>query len=153
MFYGEYEHALDAKSRVIVPARFREIFKERYVERFFITRGLDQCLFLFTEEAWKAVEKTYAAMSFTKEQSRHFNRLLFSGASDVVCDKQGRILIPDYLKNHAEIKTDVMIIGVSNRIEIWAKEKWQSFLSDKSGQYEELADKLITDSSQSSNNP
>lgn len=150
MFYGEYEHALDAKSRVIVPARFREIFKERYVERFFITRGLDQCLFLFTEETWKSVEKKFSEMPFTKGESRSFNRLLFSGASDVICDKQGRILIPDYLKTFAGIQTEVMIVGVSSRIEIWAKDKWQNFLNTNSGQFEELAEKLILDSSQSS---
>ena len=153
MFYGEYEHALDAKSRVIIPARFREIFKERYVERFFITRGLDQCLFLFTEEHWKTVEKEYSDKPFVRGESRNFNRLLFSGATDVVCDKQGRILIPDYLKTHAEIKTEVMIVGVSSRIEIWAKDKWQDFLKNNSGQFEELGEKLILDSSQSSNNP
>ena len=154
MFYGEYEHALDAKSRVIIPARFREIFKERYVERFFITRGLDQCLFLFTEEHWKTVEKEYSDKPFVRGESRNFNRLLFSGATDAVCDKQGRILIPDYLKVHAEIKTEVMIVGVSSRIEIWAKDKWQDFLKNNSGQFEELGEKLILDSSsQSSNNP
>lgn len=150
MFYGEYEHALDAKSRVIIPARFREIFKERYVERFFITRGLDQCLFLFTEESWKTVEKKFSEMPFTKGESRSFNRLLFSGASDVVCDKQGRILIPDYLKTFAAIQTEVMIVGVSSRIEIWAKDKWQNFLNTNGSQFEELAEKLILDSSQQS---
>jgi len=150
MFYGEYEHALDAKSRVIIPARFREIFKERYVERFFITRGLDQCLFLFTEETWKTVEKKFREMPFTKGESRSFNRLFFAGASDAICDKQGRILIPDYLKTFAAIKTEVMIIGVSDRIEIWAKDKWQDFINNNSGQFEVLAEKLILDSSQQS---
>ena len=150
MFYGEYEHALDAKSRVIIPARFREIFKERYVERFFITRGLDQCLFLFTEETWKTVEKKFREMPFTKGESRSFNRLFFAGASDAICDKQGRILIPDYLKTFAAIQTEVMIIGVSDRIEIWAKDKWQNFLNSNSGQFEDLAEKLILDSSQQS---
>lgn len=145
MFYGEYEHSLDNKGRVIIPAKFREIFKEQYVEKFFITRGLDQCLFVFTEETWKTQEKKFRDMPFTKADSRKFNRLYFSGACDVVCDKQGRILIPDYLKDYAGISEAVVIIGVSDRIEIWAKDKWKEFFDGSKGQFEDLADKLITE--------
>lgn len=143
MFYGEYEHALDNKGRVIIPAKFREIFKEHYAERFFLTRGLDQCLFVFTEENWKAQEKKFREMPFTRGEARRFNRLYFSGACDAVCDKQGRILIPDYLKSYAGIKQEVMIIGVSDRIEIWAKEKWHEFYNQHKGNFEDLAEKLI----------
>ena len=145
MFYGEHEHYLDNKSRVIIPAKFREIFKEHYVEKFFITRGLDRCLFVFTEESWKAQEKKFRDMPFTKGEARKFNRLYFSGACDVVCDKQGRILIPDYLKEYAEIKEAVMVIGVSDRIEIWAKEKWKEFYETSKDSFEDLAEKLITE--------
>ncbi len=145
MFYGEYEHTLDAKGRVIIPAKFREIFKEHYVEKFFITRGLDQCLFVFTEETWKVQEKKFRELSFTNTEARKFNRLYFSGACEVIGDKQGRILIPDYLKSHGDIKEDVVIIGVSDRIEIWAKEKWKDFFDHNKGQFENLAEKLITD--------
>lgn len=145
MFYGEYEHTLDAKGRVIIPAKFREIFKEHYVEKFFITRGLDHCLFVFTEETWKAQEKKFRELSFTNSEARKFNRLYFSGACEVIGDKQGRILIPDYLKTHGEIKEDVVIIGVSDRIEIWAREKWKEFFDQNKGQFEDLAEKLITD--------
>ena len=144
MFYGEYEHQLDNKSRVIIPSKFREMFKERYVERFYLTRGLDQCLFVFTEETWKSVERKFREMPFTKAESRKFNRLFFAGAGEVVCDKQGRILIPDYLKSYSEIKSEVVIVGVSDRIEIWAKEKWGTFFNESKGQFEELAEKLIT---------
>ena len=145
MFYGEYEHALDSKGRVIIPAKFREIFKEHYADTFYLTRGLDQCLFVFTEESWKAQEKKFREMPFTKGESRKFNRLYFSGATDAVADKQGRILIPDYLKSYAAIKQDVMIIGVSDRIEIWAKEKWKEFYEQNKGNFEDLAEKLITE--------
>lgn len=144
MFYGEYEHTLDNKGRVIIPAKFREIFKENYVENFFITRGLDQCLFVFTEETWKSQEKKFRDMPFTRGESRNFNRLYFSGASEVICDKQGRILIPEYLKTYAEIKQDLMIIGVSDRMEIWAKEKWKHFYESNKGSFEALAEKLMT---------
>ena len=145
MFYGEYEHALDNKGRVIIPAKFREIFKEHYADTFYLTRGLDQCLFVFTEESWKAQEKKFREMPFTKGESRKFNRLYFSGATDAVADKQGRILIPDYLKSYAAIKQDVMVIGVSDRIEIWAKEKWKEFYEQNKGNFEDLAEKLITE--------
>lgn len=101
MFYGEYEHNIDKKGRLIVPARFREIFKERYSEKFYVTRGLDKCLFLFTEEDWKQQEKKFKELPFTKEEARKFNRIYFSGACEAICDTQGRILIPQYLLDHA----------------------------------------------------
>lgn len=145
MFYGEYEHSLDNKGRVIIPAKFREIFKENYIEKFFITRGLDQCLFVFTEETWRQQEKKFRDLSFTRSESRTFNRLFFSGACDVVCDKQGRVLIPDYLKSYADIKVQAMVIGVSDRIEIWAKEKWEGFYQSNKNSFEDLAEKLITE--------
>ena len=143
MFYGQYEHSLDAKDRVIIPAKFREIFKENYAEKFFITRGLDRCLFVFTEEEWKSQERKFRDMSFTREEARKFNRLYFSGASEVVCDKQGRILLPTYLKSFADIKQDVVIIGVSDRIEIWAREKWNEFFKGNLDSFESLAEKLV----------
>lgn len=143
MFYGEYQHSLDQKDRVIIPAKFREIFKENYAEKFFITRGLDRCLFVFTEEEWRSQEKKFKDMSFTREEARKFNRLYFSGAAEVLCDKQGRILIPVYLKDYADIKVDVVIIGVSDRIEIWAREKWNEFFKQNLGSFESLAEKLI----------
>jgi MraZ protein len=148
MFYGEYEHSLDNKGRVIIPAKFREIFKERYVEKFYITRGLDQCLFVFTEEVWKSQEKKFRDMPFTNSEARKFNRLYFSGASEVVCDKQGRILIPEYLKSYAVIKEQVMIIGVSDRIEIWAQDKWNDFFGKNKDSFEELAEKLMDSSNE-----
>lgn len=143
MFYGEYQHSLDAKDRVIIPAKFREIFKEHYVEKFYVTRGLDRCLFVFPEEEWKEQEKRFRDTPFTREESRKFNRLYFSGACEAICDKQGRILVPSYLKEYAEIKQDVVIIGVSDRIEIWAKEKWEEFFKSNLNSFESLAEKLV----------
>lgn len=145
MFYGEYEHTIDKKGRLIVPARFREIFKERYSEKFYVTRGLDKCLFLFTEEDWKTQEKKFKELSFTREESRKFNRLYFSSACEVVCDMQGRILVPQYLLDYAGIKEDVMIVGVSDRVEIWSKEKWQQFFGSSIDSFETLAEKLLDD--------
>ena len=143
MFYGEYEHSLDKKGRLIVPSKFREIFKEHYAEKFYITRGLDKCLFVFTEEERKAQERKFKDMPFARQESRQFNRLYFAGSCEVACDKQGRILVPQYLKEYAEIKQDVMIVGVSDRIEIWAREKWKEFFSNSMGSFEDLAEKLL----------
>ena len=145
MFYGEYSHALDKKGRVIIPAKFREVIKEHYAEKFYLTRGLDGCLFVFTEESWKSQERKFRDMPFTWTESRKFNRLYFSGACESVCDKQGRILIPEYLKQHAGIKQDVVMIGVSDRIEIWAKEKWKQFFESNQGSFEVLAEKLVNE--------
>jgi len=143
MFYGEYEHSLDRKSRVIIPAKFREAFKDHYVEKFFVTRELDGCLFLFTEEEWKKQEQKFKSLSFTKKEARKFNRLFFSGASEIICDNQGRILIPQYLKDYAQIQRDVIIIGVSNRIEIWDKARWKEIYEATRDTFEDTAEKLM----------
>jgi len=143
MFYGEFKHTLDRKQRIIIPAKFREALKEHYVERFFITRGLDKCLFMFAEEEWKVQEQKFKSMSFTKAESRKFNRLYFSGACEMIPDKQGRILIPNYLKDYAEIKKEVYSIGVSNRIEIWSDKLWEEYYSKSKDTFEDVAEKLI----------
>jgi len=143
MFYGEFVHSIDRKGRLILPAKFREVAKNQFVEKFFVTRGLDKCLFMFSEEEWRSQENKFKTMSFTKQQSRTFNRLLFSGAVEVSSDKQGRILVPQYLKDFAQIKKDVMVVGVSNRIEIWAKDKWQDFYANSRQSFEEIAEKLM----------
>jgi len=143
MFYGEYEHTIDKKGRLIVPSRFRDSFKEYDVEKLYITRGLDKCLFVFTENEWKSQESKFRSISFTKSESRKFNRMYFAGATQIECDKQGRILIPKYLKDYAGIKRDVMIIGVSNRIEVWAKDDWQQYYNEAKGSFEDIAEKLM----------
>lgn len=145
MFYGEYEHTIDRKGRLIIPAKFREIFKENLVERLFVTRGLDKCLFLFSEEEWKLQEQKFKSISFTKSESRKFNRLYFSGASEVIPDKQGRILIPRNLKDFAGIKREVVIVGVSNRIELWSKELWNGFYESSKESFEETAERLLSE--------
>ena len=143
MFYGEFEHALDRKGRLIIPSRFRDAVKEHYIERFFITRGLDKCLFMFAEDEWRLQEQKFKTMSFTKSEYRRFNRLYFSGAGELIPDKQGRVLIPSYLKEYARIKKDVYIIGVSNRIEIWSRKDWQDYYSSSKDAFEDVAEKLI----------
>jgi len=143
MFYGEFEHTVDKKGRLIVPAKFREIYKERYTEKFYITRGLDKCLFLFAEDEWKLQEKKFKELPFTRSEARKFNRLYFSGASEVICDGQGRILVSQFLLDHASIKNEVMVVGVSDRVEIWSKENWKKYFDDSIESFESLAEKLV----------
>ena len=143
MFYGEHDHTIDRKGRLIIPSQFRQVMKERYVERFVITRGLDKCLFLFPEDEWRAQENRFRALSFTKQEARRFNRFYFAGAAELNCDRQGRVLVPSYLKDFAGIKRDVVLVGVSNRIEIWDKEEWKKFCEEFKSSYEQIAEKLL----------
>ncbi len=143
MFYGEYSHSIDRKGRLILPSKFREASKSNFIEKFFLTRGLDKCLFMLSEEEWRSQENKFKAMSFTKPDARSFNRLFFSGATEIIPDKQGRILIPQYLKDFADIKKDVVIVGVSNRLEIWAKDLWQEFYGNTQKTFEQIAEKLM----------
>jgi MraZ protein len=143
MWYGEYVHTLDSKDRFILPAKFREKIKKIKDKTFFLTRGLDGCLFLFSSPIWKELEAKLQSLSFTRQQSRFFNRLYFSGAQQVEIDSQGRVIIPGYLKEFAGIKRDIVIIGVGNRIEIWDKQKWEKFYSDNRKRFEEIAEGLL----------
>lgn len=143
MFYGEFQHSIDRKGRLIMPSKFREAAKSNFVEKFFVNRGLDKCLFMFSEEEWKAQENKFRNLSFTKQQARTFNRLYFSGAAEVIPDRQGRILVPQYLKDFANIKREVVIVGVSNRIEIWSKASWEDFYVKSSPAFEEISENLL----------
>lgn len=145
MFYGEHDHTIDRKGRLIIPSRFREVMKEHYTERLVATRGLDRCLFLFPEDEWRTQESRFRSLSFTKPEARRFNRIFFSGAAELGCDRQGRVLIPPYLKEYAGIKRDVVVVGVSNRIEVWDKEEWKKFYEQGKDSYEQIAEKLLPD--------
>lgn len=143
MFYGEYEHNLDDKGRLILPAKFRDVCKENGLDRFFLTRGLDKCIFMFTEEEWRAQELKFKSMPFTKQESRGFNRLFFSGAVDIQPDRQGRFVIPNYLKDYAQIQKDTIVLGVSNRIEIWSDKLWRDFYVNTSSTFEQIAENIL----------
>ena len=143
MLYGEYEHALDPKGRLIIPAKFRQALKAHDVNVLFLTRGLDRCLFLFPEAEWRALESKFKQLSVTKGEARKFNRLFFSGATEVTFDGLGRILLPRHLKEFAHIKTQVTVVGVSTRMEIWAKEQWQAYYESARENFEEVAEKLM----------
>ncbi len=145
MFYGEYEHTIDRKGRLIIPAKFRQALQEHEVKLLFLTRGLDGCLFLFSEPEWRIAESRFKQIPFTKGEGRKFNRLFFSGAAEVAIDRLGRFLIPRSLKEFAQIKQDVVLVGVSNRIEVWAKEKWRAFYEGSQQSFEEVAERVLTE--------
>lgn len=139
MFMGEYQHVLDAKGRLIMPAKFREGLGERFV----ITRGLDNCLFVYPFAEWSLLEQKLKALPFTRSDARAFMRFFFSGAAECELDKQGRVLIPNNLRDHAKLKKDVVVIGVSNRVEIWSQEVWEQYSQETGLSFESIAEKMI----------
>lgn len=138
MFLGEYQHTLDIKARVIVPAKFREGLGAKFVA----TKGLDQCVFLFPMDQWSIIESKVQALSITKPEARLFSRIFFSGATELEIDKQGRFVLPQQLREHAKIEKEMMIVGVSSRVEIWSAEMWASYNQADGASYEVLAESL-----------
>ncbi len=139
MFMGEYQHTLDTKGRLIIPARFREELGASAV----ITRGLDNCLFLFPLMEWQVLEDKLKTLPLTKATARQFVRFFFSGATECELDKQGRISLPQNLRDYATIEKDATVIGVTNRIEIWSTEKWQVYMAEAEDAYEEIAENIV----------
>ncbi len=124
MLIGEYQHNIDAKGRVAVPTKFRDDLGMR----FYITKGLDGCLFVLQQSEWEKLEEKIRQMPISK--ARTIQRFFFSGAAEVQPDKQGRILIPQPLREHASLNKEVTFIGTANRVEIWDSAKWTSFNSE-----------------------
>jgi MraZ protein len=143
MFYGEYHHSIDKKGRIIIPSQFREVMKTHFIERLYVTRGLDRCLFIFPEDEWRKQEQNFKSMSFTKKDAREFTRLFFSGAYEASADVQGRVLLPQNLKQYAQIERDIVVIGVSSRMEIWARKNWEEFARTVKDSYEQIAEKIL----------
>ena len=132
---GEYKHNLDTKGRIIMPSKFRELLDGQFV----ITRGLDRCLFAYTEEEWSRIEEKLKTLPLTKKDARKFTRLFFSGAAAVEIDKQGRINIPQNLREYAGLTKDCTVIGVSSRIEIWDSAAWEDFYTESEDNFEDIA--------------
>lgn len=140
MFCSEYQYSLDPKGRLFIPAKFRAVLGEKFI----VTKGLDKCLFVYTEAEWQKIEENLRELPFTKADARAFSRLFFSGAVECTPDKQGRIVLPVNLRAHAELKDEVVIIGVSNRVEIWSKENWEGYRTEATNNYEKLAENLFS---------
>jgi len=138
MLIGEYKHNLDPKRRVSLPAKFRKEIGKKAV----ITRGLDSCLFVYTQKEWKEMADKLSELPVGQSDSRSFVRMMLSGAVEVETDSLGRILIPDYLKEYAGLGEKVVIAGVYKRLEIWDEEKWNSYKEQAEKQTDVLAEKL-----------
>lgn len=121
MFMGEYNHTIDAKGRLIIPAKFREVLGDEFV----VTKGMDGCLFVFDNSEWQVFAEKLRSLPMIDKEVRQFTRFFLSGAASVEVDKQGRILLPSVLRDFAGITKDTVLIGVGSRIEIWSKDRWE----------------------------
>lgn len=139
MFMGEYHHSIDDKGRLIIPAKIRSELGESFI----VTRGLDNCLYLYPKNEWSEIINKYKSLPNTKD-ARNFMRFFLSGATILEFDKQGRINIPIPLTTYADLKKDCVIIGVNERLEIWSSERWTQFLNDNEQNFTEIADNLFS---------
>lgn len=138
MFIGEYHHTIDDKGRLAVPMKFREALARGAV----VTRGLDSSLFLLPLEEWGKLAEKLAGLPLGQANSRAFARLMLAGAMDVTLDKQGRCVVPEYLREYAGLRKDVVIVGVQSRLEIWDAEAWKSYVSKTEEDAETIAEQL-----------
>ncbi len=136
---GEYQHTIDTKGRMIIPAKFRDGLGEQFV----LTRGLDQCLFGYPISEWKLIEEKLKALPLTKKDARAFTRFFFSGAVECELDKQGRINIASNLLQYAKLEKECVVIGVSNRIELWSKSIWEQYTEEQEDSFAEIAENMI----------
>ncbi len=139
MFMGEYQHTIDEKGRLIIPSKFREELGDNFI----ITRGLDQCIFVYPLTEWQIIEQKLKALPFTKKDARAFTRFFFSGASECQLDKQGRVSITSPLRQYAVLEKECTVIGVSNRIEIWSRDQWSSYYEESETSFGEIAESLL----------
>ncbi|GIP39669.1 transcriptional regulator MraZ [Paenibacillus sp. J31TS4] len=139
MFMGEHQHSIDDKGRMIIPAKFREDLGPRFV----VTRGLDQCLFVYPMDEWKVLETKLKSLPLMKSDARAFTRFFFSGATECELDKQGRVNLPNNLVEHAKLTKECVVIGVSNRVEIWSKDVWENYFQQSEESFNEIAEKLV----------
>ena len=135
MLMGEYQHKMDNKGRVIIPAKFREELGDNFVA----TRGLDNCLFVYPMNEWNTLKDKLTSLPITSKEARSFVRFFFSGATECELDKQGRISLPANLRNYADLNKKIVIIGLGSRIELWAEEKWDNYLDSAEESSEEIA--------------
>lgn len=138
MLLGEYIHSIDIKKRLAMPAKFRKEIGKNVV----ITRGLDNCLFIFTKPEWKKLADKIGALPLGQRDARGFARLMLAGAMELSIDSLGRILIPDYLKKYASLKKQVVVTGVYNRIEVWDEKKWNIYKQKSEKNADQIAERL-----------
>ena len=138
MLMGEYNHTIDAKGRLIVPAKFREVLGDEFV----VTKGLDNCLFVYPNDEWTRFEEKLKSLPLTNKNARQFTRFFLAGAAACEVDKQGRILLPQVLREFASLEKDVVLVGVASRIEIWSRERWDESMNTYDGDMDEVAENM-----------
>ncbi len=138
MLIGEYAHSIDAKGRLIMPAKLKEDIGEKFV----ITKGLDGCLFVYSQKEWKNFEDKLRAFPLTNKDARALMRFFLAGAMECEIDKQGRFLITSNLREFAGLEKEVIIVGVLNKIEIWSKDKWTAYTEKENMEADEIAEKM-----------
>ncbi|AUI70974.1 division/cell wall cluster transcriptional repressor MraZ [Companilactobacillus alimentarius] len=138
MFMGEFHHTLDTKGRVIIPAKFRKLLGNEFV----ITRGMDGCLFGYPLDQWNKLESQLDKLPLTKKDARAFTRFFYSAAAEVEFDKQGRINLSSPLIDFAKLNKNCVIVGVSDRIEIWDEDRWNKFSQEAEDNFEEISEKM-----------
>lgn len=139
MFMGEFEHSIDAKGRLIIPAKFREQLGEQFV----VTRGMDGCLFGYPMSEWDILQDKLKALPINRKDARAFVRFFYSAATECTFDKQGRINLPKPLRDHATLTKQCVIVGVANRFEIWSADRWQDFSTTAEEDFDDIAENLI----------
>ena len=140
MFRGRFEHTIDPKGRVSIPAKFRELLGEKYDDRLIITTGLDPCLVAFPYEEWVNVEEKVSSLSMVKKEVKAFQRVFISGATECPIDKLGRVLIPPTLRSHAQLEKDVVFAGMLKKFEIWSKERFFEVIRKAEESFEEMGE-------------
>jgi MraZ protein len=143
MFLGEFSHTVDDKGRLTLPAKYRAELANGVV----LTRGLDGCLFVFSTADWERVRQSLQHLPFTQKTARDFSRFIFAGASDLIPDRQGRILVPGYLREYAALDGEVTIIGSNDRLEIWNPQRWQEVITRVETEAETIAEHLLAPTS------
>lgn len=140
MLMGEFHHSIDQKGRLIIPSKLRGELGNEAV----ITRGLDKCLFIYSKNEWENIVKKLSALPFTKKDVRDFTRFFLSGASTIEFDKMGRINISSPLIKYANINKDCVIVGVNERLEVWSKEEFDTFMETKLDSFSDMAENLFS---------
>lgn len=138
MFIGEYNHNLDDKGRIAIPAKFRALLKKGGV----VTKGLDNCLFLYTKDQWQKIAQKLSALPISQSKARAFARHFLAGAMDLEFDNQGRVTVPEYLRQFASLKKSVIIAGLYNHLEIWNQDDWNKYKKESEKNSNAIAEEL-----------
>ena len=142
MFMGEYHHTIDEKGRIIIPAKFREMLGEKFI----VTRGIENCLFVYPNDEWQKIVTKLESLPFTKRDARQFVRFFLSGATIAEFDKQGRVNLTTPLIDYAKLQKDCVVIGTGSRLEIWSSEDWNSFFESAKDNMSDIAENLFNES-------